>query len=1125
MKPFRGFLINIDQILFFDRKSRNGKIPQNLTYIRCILEIKEGEIMKKVFYFAVCLVLMLSFVFLCSCDSNDTNSGSKDSTIGEVIRSKTSAVTVPKNSTAVTDISEQEVPDNERIYISEGYECVYRKNSVSTTYNDLLTLGSMDSIWYPGAVLQLSYAADTDAKIKTVNLPRAPMDLSINLETASGINPDALAMHIENPSLSTVRKAISDSLNSTVNNENVNIPTALSCDIIEINNSQSLNLALGIDVNICSFNFSFDLDFSEKNERHYAALVFKQIYFTIDMDHITDDPKAAFKDTVTAEDVQSAFDDGCLPVYCSVVYGRLAIVMIDTKMEFTELKSSLNIGYAGNGLSVDLEAVAENTDTSMSYFIYGGSSEETGAITSTNISEFVERMTQTSFSSAKPLGYRFYRMADGNIAKIGLFTEYITSEIVPVRVASASLEYFDKNHEKIRNEVYPGTTIYPELSINPLDAIHYTAEYSLENEIDSNGKIMASYTRGGIVKISKDAEVGSTIRIKVKITQIFEGNEVSLYRYYDVRIKEIPVEEIEIYSSLDTLEVDACAELDLNARIYPSNATNQELKWYVQTGSASFIPGTKHLKINAGATDGEQVIVFAVGANEVISNKLTLTVKKETVMEINSVLLNLDYTYIVPGKTYPLFASVDPYVEGENDKIKYVLFSSSSSVYIKDNCLYVLENAEIGDRIYLSARYGNISSDITALKIAPTVNIIDEGVRLDIELDNGTNSYQTMIVSIKDDSNKEIFLESTSSNLVKLADKLGNYTGNLNIAVKVIMSDDSILAYTLKHHSLYASGAGTETTPYLIKNQRHLANMQYNPDKYFKIAEDISIDGSKTWYPLESFTGVLDGANHSINFGGEANMLYAQIDDENKLFHGLLTKSNSGVISNLTIQNAWYHSYSFRDRDENYHGDTYTIFMGGIAGKNEASGSIVQCHIINSDFKCDRNNSAFGCVVGINTGIISDCSAQATIYVTGDGGGIAGRNENKLKSCTFSGTMGIYLANDNGGQSIRSWGGIVGYSNNGSIDNCYVEKFVFNYHGDNSIYHREIIFHIHKNCNMQIKVGVICGHNQNPSKVTNCNYNEGIQLKVQLCGGDFHYGDHEKKYLFAYDNGKIGKNN
>lgn len=62
-------------------------------------------------------------------------------------------------------------------------------------------------------------------------------------------------------------------------------------------------------------------------------------------------------------------------------------------------------------------------------------------------------------------------------------------------------------------------------------------------------------------------------------------------------------------------------------------------------------------------------------------------------------------------------------------------------------------------------------------------------------------------------------------------------------------------------------------------------------------------------------------------------------------------------------------------------------------------------------------------------------------------------------------------------------GGMVGYSSNGSVDSCYVDDFVFNYYGDNSIYHRKTVFGIHSNCNMQIKAGAICGHNQNSLKI------------------------------------------
>ncbi len=229
--------------------------------------------------------------------------------------------------------------------------------------------------------------------------------------------------------------------------------------------------------------------------------------------------------------------------------------------------------------------------------------------------------------------------------------------------------------------------------------------------------------------------------------------------------------------------------------------------------------------------------------------------------------------------------------------------------------------------------------------------------------------------------------------------------------------------------------------------------------------------------------------------------------------------NNYGTIKNLTVKNIDFQSKEF------WHTDTYKIAMGGIVGFNHKGGNISNV-VIEGNFICDRNNSAFGTICGINNGTITNCKAEADIYSTGDCGGIVGFLENgTIDNCTFIGNIAIYIANDNGNQTLRSWGGIVGYSTNSIISNCYVDKVAFEYRGENNIYHNNSFLGIHINCNLQIRVGVVCGmfvESENGS-YSNCEFDlEKCPLKLNFTAGKFHNGSHEKKYLFANLQGAIG---
>lgn len=63
------------------------------------------------------------------------------------------------NSNKLTSITLPIDTDNDELpyYISDGYESVYTKHTASQSYDGLLAVGTMDNIWYPGALLKISY--------------------------------------------------------------------------------------------------------------------------------------------------------------------------------------------------------------------------------------------------------------------------------------------------------------------------------------------------------------------------------------------------------------------------------------------------------------------------------------------------------------------------------------------------------------------------------------------------------------------------------------------------------------------------------------------------------------------------------------------------------------------------------------------------------------------------------------------------------------------------------------------------------------------------------------------------------------------------------------------------------
>lgn len=320
-------------------------------------------------------------------------------------------------------------------------------------------------------------------------------------------------------------------------------------------------------------------------------------------------------------------------------------------------------------------------------------------------------------------------------------------------------------------------------------------------------------------------------------------------------------------------------------------------------------------------------------------------------------------------------------------------------------------------------------------------------------------------------------------------------------------------------NTLFAGGFGTTESPYLISNETQLKNISHYKDKNYAIVADFNIDAN-SFNSISEFKGSIDGKGHIITFNNKREVNFMRIGDGQ---YGGLIDDNYGLIKDLVLKNVDYQS------KDAYHKDKYKISMGGVVGLNHEDGVLDNIKVINGNFVCDRNNSAFGSICGTNNGTIMKCSADCVIYATGDCGGIVGYTDGGIiKDCTFSGTIGIYIANDDGNQSLRSWGGIVGYCYNTQISACYVDSVIFNYHGENKIYHRQpwYAFGAHNNCNLQIRVGIICGYfvEADIGTFSNCTYStDKCELKLVLIAGNFHYGGHEKAYLFANLDGMVGK--
>lgn len=243
----------------------------------------------------------------------------------------------------------------------------------------------------------------------------------------------------------------------------------------------------------------------------------------------------------------------------------------------------------------------------------------------------------------------------------------------------------------------------------------------------------------------------------------------------------------------------------------------------------------------------------------------------------------------------------------------------------------------------------------------------------------------------------------------------------------------------------FANGDGSAANPFIIKTKEQLNYVRNYPDAHFKMVAnivfteaDFATDGAfynngKGWVPIEEFSGVFDGAGHSIH------NLYFDIDTTRN-YAGLFAK-NAGVIKNLSVENVDFTAdATYTNLNKNV-----SIDVGAIVG--HSSGTISNCFTsgtiqayaslggTNASTSYTADVCGGGVVGSLSvTGTITNCYNTASVTVkstasqpTPCAGGIAGE---VLGAISNSYNVGIVTAS--------FAGGIAGnLTSSGEISDCY----------------------------------------------------------------------------------------
>ena len=372
-------------------------------------------------------------------------------------------------------------------------------------YENQLLFTENDEVFYPGALVKSKTVVD--GSYSPIIVPRKPITISVSL------TGDSPRVTVENPSLSTMRAAISELLN-----KNFNAPPAnMTYNSYEVHDEQHLKLALGASysgaVNTVkgSTNFKYD-----KEKTRYIVKI-EQVFYTVDIDL----PKKAsdfFNDNF---DYRTQFGAE-KPVYISSIkYGRVLLLGIESTLSKIDLEAKINASILSGKFTAEAETAYNELKKSATITgrVFGGNAKLAGKTIGdfASIRTFLEEgATFGKENLGVPLSYRLRELGTNETFKTVIYSKYLKNDASSIDDKTLDFDLVIKRGElrdalgkELSTEYYTIERWNPKSSEQPNPRKDY---------YDNSGKItkkIISFEKGEKIFINVKIKQGKTLSFKL----------------------------------------------------------------------------------------------------------------------------------------------------------------------------------------------------------------------------------------------------------------------------------------------------------------------------------------------------------------------------------------------------------------------------------------------------------------------------------------------------------------------------------------------------------------------------------------------------------------------------------
>lgn len=333
---------------------------------------------------------------------------------------------------AFADVQPDEnAPAGDELATMDGARlCTETPYSITENPEAIVTFGSAPNVMYLGSLIQGdTYLGGVMSMEELPIRQRAPLVIAINLFSGTQV-----ADTVVNPDGASVQAGL-DGLISDAFQGGQATSTRIYYEETETYSLRQATLSLGLSVRGLGKSVSGQLDYSATREEHTITAFYQHVMFEAFIVP-PQTPAEFFSDAFTMEHLQQQIDLGNvgpdnLPVYVGrIQYGRMMMYTMTSTHSADDMALAVRASYGA--ASGELEASYQQilNDASYTFATIGGSdstsNDALAKLKEGGIRAYFE--SEDPITSAVPLSYTLYNLADGSIAQVSETTEYTMTE-------------------------------------------------------------------------------------------------------------------------------------------------------------------------------------------------------------------------------------------------------------------------------------------------------------------------------------------------------------------------------------------------------------------------------------------------------------------------------------------------------------------------------------------------------------------------------------------------------------------------------------------------------------------------------------------------------------------------